>query len=232
MTNAFKHGLGGGEDLLVKRHRLINVEALDIAQTTDSGLVETAADEGDRELKILPADIEPMKRRIVVAEHPKEGDFVPHGVGDQGLAGAEKALCLGERERLRAGERGVFGKLAGEPGVEVADAPVERLKLRPHPGFRRRVALIGRLANRLYETCIEALPLLNGVLVGPDGPRQRVIAGREARAHAGDRASRAGGLGELPDFESFGKQFCVSLRLPFDDDLDDLDVAQKDETYV
>ena len=48
---------------------------------------------------------------------------VAHPAGlhlNQGLAGAEKLLGLGERERLRAGERGIFGKLAGEPGVEVA----------------------------------------------------------------------------------------------------------------
>ena len=84
----------------------------------------------------------------------------------------------------------------------------------------------------MHQPFVETPPLLNGLLVGPDGPCQRVIAGCEACAHAGGRASRAGGLGELPDIEGFRKQFSLPLGLPFDDGLDDFDVAQIDEAYA
>jgi hypothetical protein len=65
-------------------------------------------------------------------------------------------------------------------------------------------------------------------LVRPDGPRQRVIAGREARAHTSNRAGRAGHLGELPDLEGLGEKLGATLGRAVGGRLRDLDVAQED----
>ncbi len=100
-------------------------------------------------------------------------------------------MGLGEGERPRIGEFGVVGKLLGELFVERADPLVERREILAKLRLHLDIARIGRLAHRLHQPCIEAPPLLNGVLVRPGEHRQRVIAGCEARAHAGDRASRA-----------------------------------------
>jgi len=66
----------------------------------------------------------------------------------------------------------------------------------------------------VHQPCVEALPTFDGILVGPDGPCQRVIAGREARAHAGDRSSRSRDLDKLPNIEGFRKQFSAPLGFP------------------
>ena len=140
---------------------------------------------------------------------------------------------VSERESgLWAGEFGELGKVLGEPLAEPTDTHVERRKIVAKLRLRLAVSLLGRLADRLHQPGVEALPLLDGVLVGPHGPRKRVIAGREARAHTGDRASRAGGLGELPNIEGFRKQFGAPLGFLFDDGLDDVDVVQKDDAYA
>jgi hypothetical protein len=117
----------------------------------------------------------------VTGDGPHE-DVAVHGeVADQRLPRAEQPLDLGDRQRLRGGQRGVVGELLLQPRRDGGYARLHVGALPAQVLLSGLVMLRRRLGDGGDEGLVERLPLPDEVLPLAHGLGERGIAGPEPR---------------------------------------------------